>query len=79
MAGILEGAGNRILPTGLGDLINTLKGMLASESNKTVQKEVVKLIGKLGFAVGSSASKFAAKFYPRILDFLSNKAADVRN
>lgn len=36
VAGILEGAGNRILPVGLGDLVNTLKGMLGTESNKTV-------------------------------------------
>ncbi len=36
-------------------------------------------MGKLAKALSAGCSKFTGKFYPRMLDFLSTKAADVRN
>ena len=53
--------------------------MISAESNKAVQKALFKLIGKLGAALGGAASKITGKFYPKLIDFLSNKNADVRS
>ena len=47
-------------------------------SNKIAIKNLAMTVGLIGSALGKFAIKIKSKFFPQILDILTNKAPDVR-
>ena len=75
--GILKDSGMRIMPEGLGDLMEQLKVNFKA-SNKAVLKQVILLMGSMAEATGQPIIKYKNKCFMPLLGFLADKAALMR-
>lgn len=76
---LIHQAGDRIQLNGTAELVGVLSTRLKEESNNKIAiKNLVGTIGILGYALGKLAVKIKGKFFPQLLDILSNKAPEVR-
>lgn len=74
---ILKGAGMRIQPVGLNELMDNIKQRM-SDANKAVLKAYVQLICQVLEALGPAAKQFAKKILPPMLQNLADKQSLVR-
>lgn len=78
MNAALEKANMRILPNGLSEVVGLLKVKMA-DSNKSVSKGFLEIVGKLAIALGPTAKQYAPMLIKPLFRCLSEKNTLYRN